>query len=119
LNYMMVALIVFGILIGLPNWISYHSSIELPDKQAIEYLNTLDARTFSCNSNANENIYGNYIKEGYVENGGDIIIERNQEMGGQLVYNDLSLPDSVNGYELVKTFIKGQVEINIWERRND
>lgn len=117
LSYMMVALIVFGIIIGLPtNWFTYHSSIELPDKQAIEYLNTLDARTFSCNLDVNLDIYGNYIKEGYVENGGDIIIERNREMGGQLIYHDLSLSDYIDGYQLTHVFQEGKVNVEIFRR---
>jgi len=115
LSYMMVALIAFGILIGLPNWVDYHSSLELPDKQAIEYLNTLDAKTFSCNSMVNSNIYENYIKEDYEVNGGDVIIERNREMGGQIVFHDISLPSLINGYQLVKEFKNGKAEVQIWQ----
>ena len=116
LNYMMVGLIGFGILIGLPNWVAYHSSIELPDKQAIEYLNTLNVSTFSCNSNVNQDIYGNYIKEKYVVNDGDVIIERSREMGTQAVYHIVSLADSMDGYELINIFKKGQVEVEIFQR---
>jgi hypothetical protein len=69
----------------------------------------------------NKDVYGNYIKEKYLDgdDNGDVIIERNREMGTQSVYHNFSLPDSINGYQLINIFKKGKVEVEIFQRAGE
>ena len=120
-QYAIVILIVAGIGFNVQNWIGYHSAVKVADKEAIEYLNTLNEETYSCNSNVENAIYSNYIKEQYVANGGEVLITRNSP---QTLNSDSTsmayVPhgtESTQGYQMIKSFNSQNVEVDIWSKQ--
>jgi hypothetical protein len=79
----LVALALAGALPNAIDWCGYNSAVRQVDKEAIAYANTLDARTFSCDTGVAYWIYDRFTKEEYVEIGGDILITRNLPQTGQ------------------------------------
>jgi hypothetical protein len=121
-------LLIFGALICIgmypqfiPTWFQDNSAIKLADKQAIEYLNTLDYENYNCSPSVSQRIYNNYTKAQYSLEG-EILLVRNTPMAQGC---DVSSPywdehgtESKDGYMLDRTFDDGKVVVEIFRRQN-
>jgi hypothetical protein len=119
-QYAIIILVVAGIGFNIQNWVGYHSAVKIPDKEAIEYLNTLNVQTYSCNEDTENAIYSNYIKEQYVAIGGDVLIVRNEpQTMNSTPSSSAYIPhgtDSTQGYTLKKIFSDNKIDVEIYTK---
>jgi hypothetical protein len=119
-NYILVAVVVIGIIINLPNWVNYNSTIKPVDKQAIAYLNSVDAETFSTGLNVTPEVYWHYIDLSYEKDGGDILLTRSEPL--TLKSDETSISYSprwkttTDGYQVSKVFSDNDITVLIWEK---
>jgi hypothetical protein len=104
----------------LPNWINYHSTIKPADKQAIAYLNSIDAETFSTGLNVTPEVYWHYIDLSYEEEGGDILLTRSEPLTLKSDVTSISyIPrwkTTTDGYQVSKVFSGEDITVLVWEK---
>jgi hypothetical protein len=104
------------------HWFGYNSAVKPADKQAIEYINSLDVKTYDCSSQVSYLIYDNYLKAQYYWQGdyADVLIIRSEPMtqGNDVnnVYYDGHGTNDATGYQLSKVFDDGKVKIEVYKR---
>ncbi len=112
----LVALIAF--FYNFSGWFSYRNAVQPADNEAIQYLQGLDAKTFTTSSNVANKIYQEYLHEQYIEGESDILVLRNKPMTPCSDHESIAyVPhgiDSTEGYVLDKTFDDGQIQVEIW-----
>lgn len=118
----MLGLLAIGLFINLPNWFDYRSAVGVVDERAIDYVNKLEAETFTVSPTIAPLIYKEFIKDKYVEGQADILIVRNLPMTPVSDKNSVAYvphgTDSIQGYSLDKTFTDNKVEVQIYRRNN-
>jgi len=102
-----------------PQWFMDNSAIKNADKQAIEYMNALNSESYTCSPSVSERIYNAYLISKYKANS-DIMIVRNIPMAQGCDVNDIYYnghgAESLDGYQLDKTFDDGVVKVEIYKK---
>jgi hypothetical protein len=118
ITFILVIIIGVGCFYHLPTWFNDNSAIKTPDKQAIEYVNTLEGN-YDCSSTVAFWIYNHYTDGKYVR-GSDILIVRDIPMTPGSTKGDAwfdshgTNPD--DSYKLDKTFSGDKVKVSIYEK---
>jgi hypothetical protein len=118
-NMVVIALIVIGVSLNTSAYIGYRNAVKPLDIKAIDYVNTLDIKSFTTSSTIAPLIYKQYIKDEYVNGQADILITRNKAMTP--VSDEKSIAymphgTSTNGYTLDRAFIDSDLMIEIYRR---
>ncbi len=112
---LLIGLVLGGGLINIVGWMGYNSALEKVDIRAIEYVNQLEGKTYSCSDNIDRWVYNRYVWKKYLPQDGDILITRNVPMRSKVA--SIEDGDWVLEYEeLVGSFTDNGVEIKIWKR---
>jgi len=74
---------IMAIVVSVPQmqyWMQDNSALKNADKQAIAYVNELSSGSYTLSSEITRNIYGLYINQKWVKNGGDYVLVRSVAM---------------------------------------
>jgi hypothetical protein len=119
-SYLLLTLVVLGASFNIVHWFDYQSAVLPIDKQAINYMNSLDVETYTVSSNIAPLIYKQFIKEKYIDGDAEVLIVRNKPMTPcsdiksiAYVQHGIELSDD---YILEKTFEDGNMRIDIYRR---
>ena len=97
-----------------------NSAVKTTDKQAMNYLNTLDNKYYNCSIEVAPWIYDSFVKEQYSSSYMDLIIIRNigmtQSCDVKSVFYDGHGVEINDNYELLQKFNDGKVIVSIYGR---
>lgn len=104
----------------IPQWFMDNSAVKTADKQAMNYLNTLDNKYYNCSIEVAPWIYDSFVKEQYSSSYMDLIIIRNigmtQSCDVKSVFYDGHGVEINDNYELLQKFNDGKVIVSIYGR---
>jgi hypothetical protein len=115
----LVIVVILGMYDILPQWFSYKSAVTQVDKEAFNYLNTLNDTTYTTSSQVQPLIYNLYIKEQYEQDSSELLITRNIAMTNNSdITSGAYIPHGIkgtDGFTLVKTFTDGGITVSIYK----
>jgi len=118
--FVMSCLVIFGVLLNLSNWFDYHSAVKPIDVKAINYVNTLDADTFTVSPTVAVLIYKQFVNGKYIEGYADIFITRSKPMTPISDKTSVAyVPhgrESTEGYTLDRVFEDGDIKIEVFRK---
>jgi hypothetical protein len=98
--------------------VGYNSALTNPDIEAIEYVNSLTADSFSVTKNIDMSIYKRYVNKPFKSSDAAILIDRNELMSsGGTSYLKLTPQDS-EYFKVIKTFSEGDVVVTVYGDEN-
>jgi hypothetical protein len=104
----------------IPQWFKDNSAVKTADKQAIQYLNTLNDQYYNCSVTVAPWIYDSFVKEQYSGTYMDLVVARNvgmtQGCDTKSVFYDGHGTEITEGYELLQEFNDGTVIVSIYRR---
>ena len=114
------ACVAFGLYHNLPAWLDNNNAIQKVDKQAIEFINTLDEDNYSCNASVAYWVYDRFTDKDWVNNDGKLFIMRSKSMtpgseSNNTWYRNHGI-ELDSRYEFVKSFESDSITIKIFKR---
>lgn len=119
----LVLLVCWGLYHNVPTWFGYNSAIRPADKQAIAYANTLGYESYTCSAEVAPWIYSRFMEAEYIKDGSDLLIARSKPMTPRSDVDNIYyewhgvLPD--DSFGLVKIFRDSQIEVYVYERKDE
>lgn len=115
-----IACVAFGFYHNLPAWLDNNNAIQKVDKQAIEFINTLDEKNYSCNASVAYWVYDRFIDKNWVNTDGELFIMRSKSMTpGSEINNTWYRKHGIEldeRYEFIKSFESDNIVIGIFKR---